>query len=158
MSDFPLIFALLLGGYLLLLVEIFFVPGFTVPGIVGLISIGAGCYIVWTKHGAAVGGLTVIGSVVVTVFSIIALFKSPLGRRLKLEKSLGDDVTASRDYSFLLGKRGVADSTLRPAGIMLLDGERYNVVTEGEFIKKGSQIEVVEVEGNRIVVREAEAV
>ena len=57
-------------------------------------------------------------------------------------------------YSDLVGKQGVAITPLRPAGIALIDSVRYDVVSEGGFIANNSKIEVVKIEGYRIVVRE----
>jgi membrane-bound serine protease (ClpP class) len=56
-----------------------------------------------------------------------------------------------------LGKRGTAVSPLRPAGIADLEGERVDVVSEGEYIAAGAPITVIRVEGNRIVVRRLRA-
>lgn len=56
-----------------------------------------------------------------------------------------------------LGKRGTAASALRPAGIADLEGERVDVVSDGEFIEAGEPITVVRVDGNRIVVRQLRA-
>jgi membrane-bound serine protease (ClpP class) len=53
-----------------------------------------------------------------------------------------------------LGKSGTAHTPLRPAGIADFDGERVDVVSDGEFIDSGSPIAVVRVDGNRIVVRQ----
>jgi membrane-bound serine protease (ClpP class) len=44
---------------------------------------------------------------------------------------------------------------LRPAGMAEVDGEPLNVVTEGDFIHPGEPIEIVQVRGNRIVVKRA---
>jgi membrane-bound serine protease (ClpP class) len=53
----------------------------------------------------------------------------------------------------LVGKEGAAQSSLRPVGVALLDGQRVDVVTEGGMIDAGARIKVVAVEGNRVVVR-----
>jgi membrane-bound serine protease (ClpP class) len=53
----------------------------------------------------------------------------------------------------LQGKTGVTVSTLRPSGIARIAGQRLDVVTRGEMIDPGVEIRVVEVLGNRIVVR-----
>ena len=53
----------------------------------------------------------------------------------------------------LVGKSGTTTSVLRPAGIGDFDGVRLNVVTEGGFIEKDMPIEIVRVDGSRIVVR-----
>ena len=52
-----------------------------------------------------------------------------------------------------LGKCGTAASPLRPAGLAYIDGERVDVVSDGEFIDAGAPLEVIRVDGNRIVVR-----
>ena len=52
------------------------------------------------------------------------------------------------------GMRGVASSVLRPAGRAVIDGNYVDVVSEGPFIEAGNPVEVVEVRGNRIVVRQ----
>jgi membrane-bound serine protease (ClpP class) len=52
-----------------------------------------------------------------------------------------------------VGARGTAATPLRPAGIAWLQGERVDVVSQGEYIEADMPIEVVRVDGNRIVVR-----
>lgn len=59
------------------------------------------------------------------------------------------------DASSLMGQQGVAVSTLRPAGKMELGGRYYDVVSNGGYITEGARLEVVQVRGNHIVVREA---
>jgi membrane-bound serine protease (ClpP class) len=56
-----------------------------------------------------------------------------------------------------LGKGGTAATPLRPAGVAYLDGERVDVVSEGAFIEAGQPIDVIRVDGNRIVVRQSRA-
>jgi membrane-bound serine protease (ClpP class) len=58
----------------------------------------------------------------------------------------------SRD---LLGKSGRAVSTLRPAGIADIEGRRVDCVADGELLDAGTEVTVVRVDGNRVVVRAA---
>lgn len=82
--------------------------------------------------------------------------KSRLFQRLVLshreEQTLG--YQGPRDFSFLLGKQGETLTPLRPAGTALIDSERYDVVSEGGFVDPNMPVEVVKVEGTRVVVRE----
>lgn len=159
MSDLFLILVLLLVGYTLVLLEVFLLPGLVV-GIIGAGSVGAGCYLAWTRYGAAAGGLTIIGSFVLMVGGVIAFFKSPWGRRTRLQTELGKEAgytVAQKHFQELLGKEGEAASILRPAGVMMIGHERYDVVTAGEFIERGVKVRVVAVEGNRIVVEKVKA-
>jgi membrane-bound serine protease (ClpP class) len=52
----------------------------------------------------------------------------------------------------LVGRSGLAATVLRPAGIMEIDGERIDVVTEGEFVEAGTPLKVLYVQGSRVVV------
>jgi membrane-bound ClpP family serine protease len=84
----------------------------------------------------------------------------PWGHRLVLETELlagaGGASAPAHDRRWL-GKGGTAATPLRPAGVAHLDGERVDVVSEGEFIEAGQSIAVIRVDGNRIVVRRMHA-
>ena len=60
---------------------------------------------------------------------------------------------SSDDYTSYLGQFGTAVTLLRPSGTAEIDGVRLSVVTEGEFIAPGTPVQVVAVQGSRIVVR-----
>jgi membrane-bound serine protease (ClpP class) len=82
----------------------------------------------------------------------------PFGQRLILQTELPAETgyaSAPTTDRHWLRITGTAVSALRPAGIAHLDGERVDVVSDGEFIEAGARIEVVRVDGNRIVVRRA---
>ena len=69
------------------------------------------------------------------------------------ERSSEGFQTAPDEYKKLLGARGLALSQLRPSGIALVKGKRISVVTEGGFIPADSAVEVVDIQGSRVVVR-----
>jgi len=58
------------------------------------------------------------------------------------------------ELAALLGAMGVAATMLRPAGLARFGDDFIDVVTDGDFIPAGSRIQVIEIEGNRIVVKE----
>jgi membrane-bound serine protease (ClpP class) len=60
---------------------------------------------------------------------------------------------APKELAALAGQSGQSLSPLRPAGVALIDGQRVDVVTDGEFIEPETEVEVVAVEGSRVVVR-----
>lgn len=59
---------------------------------------------------------------------------------------------SSSDYSGLLGQKGEVISKLRPAGSMKVGEEKFDVISKGEFIEVGENVEVVEIIGNKIIV------
>ena len=56
-----------------------------------------------------------------------------------------------------VGETGFAESDLRPSGIARFGERRESVVSRGEFISSGAWVEVVEIEGTRLVVEEKES-
>jgi membrane-bound serine protease (ClpP class) len=161
---------LLVGlGLSLLAAEIFVIPGFGVAGVLGLVLIlaGLGLSIVgagatWDTVGWAVGRVAI--SALLAIAASLALLRVlprlPVGRRLVLATELpatsGYASSPEGDRRWL-GRRGTTTSPLRPAGVATIDGERVDVVSEGEFVEVGRAIVVTRVDGNRIVVRPAES-
>jgi membrane-bound serine protease (ClpP class) len=157
---------LLVGsGLVLLVLEVFVVPGFGITGILGLIALmgGLGLSVVgagatWEVILTAVGqgALSLLLAIVVSLALLRVLPRLPWGRRLVLETELlsgAGGASAPEGDRRWLGKGGIAASPLRPAGLAHIDGERVDVVSEGELIEIGQPIEVIRVDGNRIVVR-----
>jgi len=58
------------------------------------------------------------------------------------------------DDAVHVGDWGVAESPLRPAGKIILNGEYIDVVTDGSYVDKGAQVKVIKVTGNLVTVRE----
>jgi membrane-bound serine protease (ClpP class) len=52
-----------------------------------------------------------------------------------------------------VGRSGVALTDLRPSGTAGFGDERLDVVTEGEYLRQGSAVEVIRSDGYRHVVR-----
>lgn len=161
---------LLVGaGVILLGVELFVIPGFGIAGVAGIVTLVAGLGMTLVGAGAtaavivaALGRVAV--SILVALAAGVALLRAlprlPFGRRLVLDS----DMQAAQGYTspppsdrLQLGHTGTALSPLRPAGVADIGGARVDVVSDGGFIGAGAAIEVIRVEGNRIVVRERPA-
>jgi len=157
---------LLVGtGLALLGVELFLLPGFGVTGALGIGAILGG--LTWTLIGRGAtwealtwAALRVLASALAALALGLVAFRFlprlPLARRLVLETAMN----ARKGYASppeadtgWLGKRGVAATALRPAGIARIEGTRVDVVTDGEYVEVGEAIRVTRVDGNRIVVR-----
>jgi membrane-bound serine protease (ClpP class) len=61
-------------------------------------------------------------------------------------------VQKNKDYSNLVGKIGVTDTELRPAGTVLIENEIYNAETNGEFVPAGRGVRVIRVRKKKITV------
>jgi membrane-bound serine protease (ClpP class) len=156
--DMILIFA----GVLLLVLELLVIPGFGVAGVLGLAAIVIAVVRIFPNDNqwAYVLGYTAIFGAVLTFVLFWMLPNSRFVRvfalNTRLANSPGTDSKSARlvaSYDYMLGQRGVALSDLRPAGVAIINNERKDVVTEGDFIANGTEIEVILVEGSRIVVK-----
>jgi membrane-bound serine protease (ClpP class) len=64
------------------------------------------------------------------------------------------DFSSARDrLDDLLSEEGIALTTLRPSGIANIKGNKIDVISEGEMISKNTRIKVIDVKGNRIIVK-----
>ena len=142
---------MVLAGILLLAIEFFLVPGFSVPGAAGILFIGYAVYLAYTSYGFAGASLSFAVSVIVSIILLRVALRSRTIRLFGLEMTQKGN-TASDDYSHLTGKTGVALTDLRPVGTAEIDGVRYDVVTDGEYIDEKNKITVTSVEGSRIIV------
>lgn len=151
-----IIVAVLVLGLVLLFAEVAIVPGFGVAGILGVLALGAGAVAAWTELGSFWGGVTLAFSLVAAGAMLLWLPKSRAARRMVLDHSQAE-ATSQEDRTPLLGRRGTTVTPLRPIGRVRFGREEVDVMTEGEYIDMNQEVEVVTVEGPRVVVRTANA-
>lgn len=169
--------ALFVLGIVLLVLEVFVIPGFGVAGISGIVLIGVSLYMASNRFGLPSPSrpwemeafldwlLWFFGTIVMALIGMFLVAKTlphtRVGSRLILshggpEGALGLTGSASVEsgrYGAFVGRTGRALSTLRPSGRIEIDGEPYSAVSEGDWIEPGDELVVAEVRGNRIVVR-----
>ncbi|MFW5972100.1 MAG: NfeD family protein [Bacillota bacterium] len=148
---------LFLVGLVLLILEIFVVPGFGITGIGGLTAIFASIYFLFPSFELAITAMATV--LLLTVAGLIVLMKIFGSSRLWKNISLLESQTkeagylAQSDKKELIGKIGKTVTPLRPSGIAEIEGERIDVVSEGGFIDKNEDIIVYKIAGNRVVVK-----
>lgn len=157
---------LLVGlGLILVGLEIFVIPGFGIAGILGIMALmgGLGLSLIgtgatWDFMLSALGqvALSILVAIIAALIVLRYFPRLPFGRRLILETNLqaqeGYESSPPEDHRWL-GKQGIAVSDLHPSGIARFDRERVDVVSDGTFIDAGQPLEVVRIDGNRVVVR-----
>ncbi len=165
-------------GVALMALEAFVVPGFGIAGILGAVAFLGGLFISMVGQAPGImdlqrAALTVLGSLTmigVGAWALLAFLpRGGIFRGLVLQDRLAGvgrrtgspqlDLRAAESGAeegrrpSLLGVRGVAITDLRPAGSVRIDSERVDVVTEGEYLEAGTEVEVALDEGYRRVVR-----
>ena len=147
-----------LGAFLLIL-EAFVIPGFGITGVAGIFAVMMSIVIVFGGIYTAVYAVSKIFAI--SIVMIVLIYN--LAPRLKLfdrfvlkqqlstaEGFVAVDVNA---YDALLNLEGITLSPCRPSGYVRIGKEKYEVVSEGEFIERNQRIIVTAVEGTKIVVR-----
>ncbi len=148
------IFLFLLG--IIFLITEAFIPGFGVFGVGGLISVSAS--IILSAASTELGLKMLLVSFVIAASIGFLLFKY-LQRRGSLRRFILADAatreegfSSAADLHYLVGKKGISVTPLRPAGIVLINSSRFDVVSEGSYIQQGVAVVVIKVEGRRVVV------
>ena len=146
------VLTLLSVGIVLVLVE-FFLPGM-IAGVIGIGCLMTGVIVSYVEYGAGVGSIVLtfvmVGLIVGTIIWIKYLPNSRIGEVFVSHGTVGE---AGFDYQGLLDQEGKAQTSLNPSGIAVIGERRCDVVTEGFFAEAGTLLKVVNVEGNKVVVR-----
>ncbi|NOW92539.1 membrane-bound ClpP family serine protease [Clostridium beijerinckii] len=149
---------LLVVGFGLVLLEMH-IPGFGVPGIAGAICLILAVVLTAENFAQALvmalGILAILGimlGVVLTFFTKGKLFKPLI---LPDEQKKEHGYISSSDLDYLLGKTGVAVTDLRPTGSVDIDGVKFDVISEGEYIRKGTNVEIFKVSGVKLLVKKS---
>ena len=151
-----LFFVLLISGLLMVCLEIFLPGGiigfFGALALVGAIVRG---FLAFGPRTGVIIAVSIIRLLGITVFLWIKFFpQTRIGKSITLSANGKTFKSSSGKFSDLVGKEGKSFTELRPAGVIIIDGSRYDVVTEGNLINKGKPVRVIKVQGNRIVVRQ----
>ena len=148
--------ALLVLGFALVLLEIFVIPGLNIFGVVGFLTTVAGIGYAYINMGGLAAGVVAGLGLVGTAVLVRLILKARAWNRLVLNEGMTrkagyDSVDSSREN--LLGQTGEVLTTLRPAGRAQFGERVVDVVSEGGYIERGQQVEVLKVAGNRVVVQ-----
>lgn len=162
--------AVFVVGCILLLVEIFVIPGFGIFGILGIVGILTGLTLGMIPNDAFdftfvpsgdlfVALLTVILAAIVAI-SLIFIF-APKVNQWKAFSTIALANTQQRTEGYtstsysdsLLDKEGITHTRLMPSGKIIIEDEIYDAYSRGEFIDKGEKIKVISTEGTSLKVK-----
>ena len=143
---------LLLFGLLFLAAEVIFIPGTTVVGLVGFGLLAAGIWFGYRDLGSNIGHILLVSSLAITGLLVYIGLRPKNMARVALHDVNTSHVRDARLPDVLPGTVGRTLSALRPAGTVLFEENRREVTTHGEFVPAGTEVRVLRIEQNRIVV------
>ncbi|OHB79976.1 MAG: hypothetical protein A2W31_06280 [Planctomycetes bacterium RBG_16_64_10] len=162
----PLIWSALLTllGCALIVLEVF-IPSGGILGFLAAAAVLSAIVLAFYHHGPVAGFAFVALGIVALPVALAVAFKylprTPMGRNFLLAAPTADEVLPTddrhRSLKQLVGKTGVVRSPMLPSGAIAIDGRTIDAVSQGMAIEAGTPIEVIEVKGNRVVVRPVEA-
>ncbi len=151
MSIFAIILLILLG-LLLLLIEFAVIPGVTIAGIGGFLLLAASVYIAFKELGTAAGLITLIAVLILAPAMIYYFFKSRSGRKMILEKNIDGKVESINPNKIAVGDMGKTIGRLAPSGKARVNSEVVEAQSTGSFIDHNTEIKVLKILSNKIIV------
>ena len=155
-------------GLGLLAIEIFVIPGFGVVGVLGIgLMLGSIFFSLFTtgpdlsqslQRAIIQLAFSLLGTIGSIALLVKYLPKSDRFQRLTLQtkNASAEGFVSAADLSYLLGKEGKTLTPLRPAGAVLLDDQKYDVIADGNFIEKNEIVVVQKTVGGKIIVSKKE--
>ncbi len=146
-------------GVALLLAEMFLPGG--IVGIFGALCLVAstilGCYALPDYTMFIITG-EILAAVIAMGVGLYMLTNTPLGDGVILKTNLeaGDGYVSNDPRDGLEGKIAQVATALRPAGTIVVGGERIAAVSDSSYIDDGATVRIIEVHGNRVVVEQVQ--
>lgn len=148
--------AIFVTGLILLVIEAI-VPGFGLPGISGIILVILGTILAMGSLASALMSISIAIIITATITMLLIKYghRSPFLDNIVLSTHQKDEEGYLSSFSKdeYLGKEGISVTELRPSGIIEINGERLDALSDGSYIPKEANIKVIRVEGSKIIVR-----
>ena len=143
----------LVVGAVLIALEMVALPG-GVAGILGGVAMVIGVWQSYAQYGAVAGNITLIVSLIVVVALLLLLMRNKTWKRMGLKEEVDSKVNTVDENKISVGSTGTTISRLAPAGKAIINGQTCEVHTVSEFIDENRTVEVIKIEGYRILVKE----
>lgn len=144
---------LTLLGIILILCEILLIPGFGVAGVLGLLAQGGACFYAFNTFGTLTGAVVTFVNVALLVGCLVFALRAKTWKKFTLTARIDSKVQPDPDTVLAVGDRGRTVTRLSPIGTARIEGKTYEVKSLQGMLDAGTDIEVVLIEDNRIIVR-----
>ena len=151
-----LIATLIIIGLIFLALEILVIPGVGIAGIIGFILMAVGIWQTYAGYGTTTGHIVLASTFVLTILTLVLSLRSKTWRKLALSTSIDSKVNTIDDRVIKEGDSGKTISRLAPMGKAIINGEFFEVSTNGDFIDQQTEITVLKIDHNKIIVKRKE--
>ena len=147
------IIVLVVFGIALVLLEFLVVPGVTIAGIGGFALMIAGVYFAYDHYGAPIGHYFLVGVVILSIVMIYFALRSNTWKRLSLKSEITSRTNVHDEEAFHIGDFGITITRMAPMGKVLVNNQSIEATSTGGFIDENTEIEVVKVLQNKLIVK-----
>ena len=153
MADWISVLLLIFCGVVLIIIELIFVPGTTVLGILGVVSMVGGVVIAFTNFGGATGFWVLTGTILFSILALVYSLRAGTWQRFALKSKIESRVNEDEKLDLQIGMQGKLISDLRPMGTAEFLDKLYEVQTNGNYLEAGGMVEIINLADNKIVVK-----
>jgi membrane-bound ClpP family serine protease len=146
--------SLLLIGLLLVLIEIIFVPGATIVGLLGIVFSALAVIYAFVTFGESTGWYVMGGAILVNLIVLIVGFRSNVWQRFALKDTISSRSHDDRLFGLEVGQKGKTISDLKPYGKAMFEDKIFEVKSESGFISPNTEIFIYKLENNRIIIKQ----
>ncbi|MCK5206806.1 MAG: hypothetical protein KAQ79_02260 [Cyclobacteriaceae bacterium] len=144
--DWITVILLIIAGIALMIIEIIFVPGTTILGIIGAALMVFGVIIGYSTFGTQTGTIILVSAVVTGGAITVISFRTGVWKRFALKTAIKSKFNEDIKIEHLLGAEGITLSALRPYGKAEIYNLTYEVKTLGNYLTAGTKIKVTNVD------------
>jgi len=152
MIEWISVVAILLLGIGLIIVELIFIPGTTVVGVLGLGFCVGGIVMSFSYFGSAVGFIVLILTGVISVTALVISLRSGVWKKFSNESSIQSKFNEGTNELVKIGDEGLTLSTLKPYGKVEFNDKEFEVKTNGNYLERGVKVKIIHKDGNQIIV------
>lgn len=150
--DILFVVIIILIGVVLILLEIFLLPGISVAGVAGVALFAGAIYMAYEKLGPTAGNVALLCCILFTAAGVYLFIKGKVLERMSLQTNIDSKVDLIVDTDVSVGDTGYSLSRLAPMGKISIHGKTFMAKTLSDFIEEESAIKVINIEGNTLIV------
>lgn len=139
-------------GLLLVFLEIFLIPGTTLFGVIGGLSLLAGVVMMYAYYGNLWGNIALATSLILVVIAVLLGFRVIQSNRLAMKATVAGRVNEIDAIQLRVTDKGETVTDLRPGGKAIFNGHKTDVYSSGEFISRNTSVEIIKITSDKIFV------
>ncbi|OFY71397.1 MAG: hypothetical protein A3G23_04385 [Bacteroidetes bacterium RIFCSPLOWO2_12_FULL_37_12] len=140
-------------GLILLVVELFFIPGTTIVGVFGSVLLIGGIYLTYHLFGKMTGHIVLGSTVLLSTGALLLSLRAKTWKYFTNEQQITGKVNVENLENLSVGTKGISLSALKPYGMAQFGEQTLEVSSENGLINPDTEIVIVNISNNKVSVR-----